>query len=105
MLVIFGKKNKIIEAYEDLDSVCENCDSKSIFYFVYLDYYHIFWIPIFPVLKYGGMHCDNCGKSHVNVINAKSSEYEKQTRTPIYMYTITIFFLLIVSSAIIKAVF
>jgi len=105
MIYIWGRNTKTLEVFEDSDSVREECDTKSLFYFVYQDYYHVFGIPVFPLLKYGGMHCDSCGKSHINIINAKLSEYEKQTRTPIYMYSFTILLLVIIIETILKDIF
>ncbi|MCW3103660.1 MAG: hypothetical protein JWO09_2100 [Bacteroidetes bacterium] len=96
MIVLWGKKTKILETYQDEDTICENCSSNSVSYFVYQDYYHIFFIPLFPILKYGGMYCSNCDNSHIHTINSKLSEYERRTRTPISMYSFPIIILIII---------
>lgn len=102
MIILWGRKTKILETYEDDDSICDNCNTNSITYFVYQDYYHIFFIPLFPILKYGGLYCRNCEKSHINTISSKLSEYEKLTRTPIYMYSFPIIILIIIILNLLK---
>ncbi len=96
MIILWGKKTKTLEIYQEGNTACDDCHASSISYFVYQDYYHIFFIPIFPTSKYGGMYCDNCEKSHINTINSKLAEYERQTRTPISMFSFPIIILIII---------
>lgn len=105
MIFLWGKNTKTLEIYEDIDSACEECGAKTLFYIVYQDYYHIFGLPVFPLLKYGGIYCDSCENSKVNIISTKLSEYEKKTRTPIYMYSFTIVLLVIIIEMFFKSIF
>lgn len=104
MLLIWGKKTRLIKMYYDEDSQCEVCKKTSINYFVNQTYYDLFWIPVFPLLKSVGTYCSNCQNMKSEVFNQKSSDYEKQTKTPIYMHTWLIIFILVLIYAIINTI-
>ena len=87
MFFIAGRRSKIIGTYEDENTPCEDCNSNSLVYFIYQEYYHLFWLPVIPTRKFGGIYCESCEKSKVDVINKKVGEYEEKTKTPIYMYS------------------
>lgn len=103
MIFIWGKTNRILEIYSDKDLVCENCASTDIVYIVNQGYYHLFWIPIFPSLKFVGLYCNDCQRSIEEVYSKTARIYEDQTKTPIYMYSWPIIFLIIIALGIINS--
>jgi hypothetical protein len=87
MLLILGKNTRLLEVYEDEDSVCENCNECSINYTVSQTYFHFFWIPVFPLLKIVGIYCSHCHHTINEVFSQKGAQYEKKTVTPLNMFT------------------
>jgi len=105
MIIILGKANKILNIYDDYFSKCEKCHSSDIVYIVHQNYYHLFGIPVFPELKYVGIFCNACQHSTIDVINETAGMYEKQTKTPIYMYSWIIIALSIIIINLLKSIF
>jgi hypothetical protein len=105
MIIVFGKANKILKIYDDHFSKCEKCQSSDIDYIVHQNYYHLFWIPIFPGLKFVGIYCNYCQNSKTDVINETAANYDKLTKTPLYMYSWIIIVLFIISINLLKSLF
>lgn len=90
MLLIHGKKTVTIKKHDDYNIQCSNCKKISVRYFIYHEYYHFFFIPIFPSgIKSGEGICSNCNK----INNTKTEDYILRTRTPIYFYSWIIIFI------------
>lgn len=102
MFLIWGKSTRIIKTYIEGYISCEQCKSRNVEYVVHQTYYHLFWVPIFPLLKTVGIYCNNCKDSHEEIYSKTALEYEKQTKTPIYMYSWTIIILSIIAYIILK---
>src|ERR1700753_1324743 len=59
-MIIYGWKSSQV-ATEDLAESCPHCSSRnSLRLFVFQKYAHIFWIPFFPIGKYGATQCGHC---------------------------------------------
>ena len=97
MFLIWGKSSKIIKTYPDSAFTCVNCNSRDISYVVKQYYFHFFWIPVFPLLKTVGNYCNNCQYSNEEIYSTTALMYEKQTKTPLLMYSWTIIFVTIMS--------
>jgi hypothetical protein len=102
MFLIWGRSTRIIKIYTDGYISCENCKSRMIDYFVHQTYFHLFWIPVFPLIKTVGNTCKNCEFVNNEVFSQTALDYEKQTKTPIYMYSWTIVITLIVVYVFLK---
>lgn len=105
MIFIGGKASRILEIYSEHFSKCEKCNSSDIVYIVHQSYYHLFWIPIFPVIKFVGMHCNECQHSIAEVYSKIAIKFEEQTKTPFYMYSWPIIVLLIIAINILNSLF
>jgi hypothetical protein len=92
MIFLWGRRNKVLDAYSDENCKCENCNSNNLIYFVNQNYYHLFWIPIVPNNKFAGTYCPDCIESKQVVYSETGARLIKQTRTPIYMYSLLIIF-------------
>ena len=91
MFLIYGKRTLKIKKYEDYSVRCNNCKSYSIKYSVYINYYHFFFIPVYPIgLKTVKTQCLNCNDTFND---EKVNHYLSITKTPIYLYTIPLIIL------------
>lgn len=81
-----------LKSFPDPSSKCENCNATSLNYIVRQSYYHLLWIPVFPLHKFVGTHCKNCGATRTQVYSQNTTLYEKKTTTPIYLYALPILF-------------
>lgn len=90
MIFLWGRRNKVLEAYADENYKCENCNSNNLIYTVTQNYFHFFWIPLVPVNKFVGTYCPDCLESKKVVYGQTSARLERQTRTPVYMYSLLI---------------
>lgn len=60
-MIIFGTRTKTLKSKEISFYDCENCKSKGTVTFLFLArYFHIFWIPVFPISKKGISQCSHC---------------------------------------------
>lgn len=83
-MIIVGARTMRIKRFRDRDLVCPNCGEYTREFNVYKQYFHIFFIPVFPVSsKQITSHCCSCGHQS----NEKMDFYLKQTRTPLYLFT------------------
>ncbi|RAW00276.1 hypothetical protein [Pseudochryseolinea flava] len=100
MIFIFGRKRaKIKKAFDHVGS-CTSCNSIGVQFEIFRDYYHLFWIPIFPVGdKETEGRCTQCGKP--NNYNPRAKHFESVTRTPIYLYAGVLFFLILIGSLVV----
>jgi len=86
MLIIYGRKSANIKSDINHEHVCSNCNKLDLGIKVYRDYFHIFFLPFFPIsYKEVKIRCNNCGEP--KYIEPLQKQYEKSTRTPFYMYT------------------
>ncbi len=96
MFILHGRRTAKIKKYTDVHQNCKSCKVFDLDVRVYRDYYHLFFIPVFPIgVKTAKINCKNCGEPFR--MDSLQSEYEKKTRTPFYLYTIPILFALLIA--------
>ncbi len=86
MLFIFGKRVAKIAKYTDSDHICYPCKAFEREVSVYMPYFHLCFIPVFPIgKKQLEVRCKNCGdETRTEGIVKK---YEKRAKTPFYLYS------------------
>ena len=93
-IIIYGLKQAPIDIAEVVMS-CPSCESDSFAeIMVYSNYYHIFFIPIYPVSKEVNIICQKCGlKSyHVPFPPKSLKDYDQlksRFKHPWYTYSFT----------------
>ena len=85
MIVIHGKRKIRIKRYNDSNIKCEQCHCYGQIFSVYQEYFHLFFVPFFPLgYKIINSVCPHC-KDSFN--EEKTKHYLSLTRTPLYLYT------------------
>lgn len=85
MFIIYGKKAAKIKSDTNQQHICQNCKDFDLDIKVYRLYFHVFFIPLFPLgPKEVKIRCNNCGES--KWIAPLQQHYEKVSRTPFYLY-------------------
>lgn len=98
MLLIFGRRTAKIKSYRDQSIKCEKCGQFDVKFLVYLEYFHIFFIPLFPSgIKEIEGKCNNCGRRN---FNQKKEDYLSLTRTPFYVYTAPLLIAVLIGAGI-----
>jgi hypothetical protein len=86
MLYIFGRKVARIAKYTDKEHICYPCKAFEREVSVYMPYFHLCFIPVFPIgKKQFEVRCTNCGddtKSE-NLVR----KYEQRAKTPLYLFS------------------
>ncbi|HMG89829.1 MAG TPA: hypothetical protein VK589_07210 [Chryseolinea sp.] len=86
MIFIYGRRKAKIKKTSDHVGSCTTCNSIGLEFEIYRDYFHLFWIPLFPIgSKESKVYCTKCGKP--NNFNPRVKHFESVTRTPIYLYS------------------
>ena len=63
MFVLFGLRRVFLKSFLVKSKICPACKNhNSIIYNIYRRHFHIFWIPIFPLLKIYNAKCNQCLK-------------------------------------------
>lgn len=96
-MLIFGTKTIPQKTLRIKNETCQHCSKiDTTTYTVATEYFHIFWIPTFPLPKKYSVYCEFCRNIFVNdeikpnlylVIQA----FSKQIKTPIYYWVGTLF--------------
>lgn len=90
-MVSYGIKAKALVT-ETVVEKCPSCGKmNTVELTVYQKYFHIFWIPCFPVGKKGVSECGHCKqvleqKQMPEALKLAYSNLKAQTKTPIYMF-------------------
>lgn len=90
-MIIYGWNSKILK-HAPLENVeCEHCHEKSSQIGIISNYFHVFWIPLFPYSKKATIVCNHC--SHVTSekqmspdFKAKVSALKAAVPTPKYLF-------------------
>jgi zinc-ribbon family len=91
MFVIYGRRTARIKKYTDNQQACQSCKTFDLDIKVYRDYYHLFFIPVFPVGdKTVKIRCNNCGEPMR--LETIQKHYESISKTPFYLFTFPILF-------------
>ena len=97
MFLITGTRTVRIKTYSDQAHRCDACKDFDLSVAVYQPYFHIIFIPVAPNgVKTTKAHCSSCGQPFRN--DTMNREYEKKTRTPFYLYTLTILIGLLIAA-------
>jgi hypothetical protein len=100
MIFIYGRKKAKIKSTTDHIGACTTCNSIGLEFEIFRDYYHLFWIPLFPIGdKEFKVHCIKCGKP--NNFNPRVKHFESITRTPLYLYSGLLIFLTLIITLVI----
>ena len=86
MFLVYGRKKARIKTIHDNTGRCTTCGAHDLKFEIYREYFHIFWIPFFPLgPKETIVTCTKCG--HGNNSSDRLENYEATTRTPIYLFS------------------
>ena len=89
MFLLKGTRTAMIQVYSDHEHRCDSCKDFNITVAVYQPYFHFFFIPVAPNgEKSVKAHCSNCSQPFRN--DSMNRIYEEKTKSPLYLYTITI---------------
>lgn len=89
-MIIYGTKAKVIKT-SSIDTACESCDKSQHYLHFVQKYFHIFWIPVFPLSKEAILECQHCKKvtgqkemtvQQKNMVKSKRGD----VKAPVYMY-------------------
>jgi hypothetical protein len=99
MFLIHGRRKARIKRYRHFEQACFHCGAHDLDVNIYMEHYHIFFIPIFPVGdKTSDIRCHKCkGLMRVDSIQ---KHYEDFSRTPFYLYTVPLIFAALIGTAI-----
>ncbi|NIG55787.1 hypothetical protein [Chitinophaga sp. Cy-1792] len=104
MILLRGKLTAHIHNATNHDHVCENCGDADLDVNVFREYTHLFFLPLFPSsYKDVKIQCNTCGEK--KFIGHLQQQYEKSTRTPLYLYTGLILAISLISLPFIIALF
>ncbi|MBO9657633.1 MAG: zinc-ribbon domain-containing protein [Chitinophagaceae bacterium] len=93
IFIRYGKYQRLLGIHEPFESQCPNCrEIGSISFAIQAEYFHIWYIPFFPVEKDGFARCSNCPHKVDSLKFNRTTrddfkEIKKQFRYPLYMYT------------------
>lgn len=60
-MIIFGLRSGNTRQRELSSYDCSHCHTKqSVQFYFFVRYFHIFWIPVFPLYRSGGSQCSHC---------------------------------------------
>lgn len=95
MFLIYGRKTARIKRFTDHQESCKSCKSFDLDVKVYRDYYHLFFIPVFPVGdKSSSIRCNKCTEPFR--VEATQKQYARTARTPFYLYALIIIIISII---------
>ena len=82
MFILFGAK-PIISPPMPTGRTCSECGCiESIFVVPAQEYFHVFWIPMFPLVKKYTFICNNCGGEFTEPKKEIPLEVKRQCKTP-----------------------
>ena len=91
-MIRFGTKSKLIGT----DAIFEKCPScerqTSIDIYIYQKYFHIFWIPFFPLERIVASQCSNCkqvskSENMTGSFKTACESVKRKGKTPIWMFS------------------
>lgn len=60
-MLFFGTRSKKIKKGRLSNTTCVNCDGNtSMTYTVFVKYFHVYWVPVFPFRKKTTIECNDC---------------------------------------------
>ena len=99
MILIYGRKKIRIKKYDDDHIKCDHCNGYGQRFSVYQEYFHLFFIPLFPLdIKTIKTVCLKCNDTFND---ENRNHYLSITRTPIYLYAGIILFAGLITTLVI----
>jgi len=101
-MIIYGSRSSRLTSFASRRAVCPNCSNQNTIHFsFYSRHVHIFWIPMFPIGKFGESQCSHCKQSlsYAKMPNDWKQEYKalkENVKTPFWKYTGLALFLLFI---------
>ena len=106
-MIIYGVRTAKVRSGYPGQAPCPNChNSGTIAYDITQRYFHVFWIPVFPLKKKIVSGCKSCHfvtelKQMPNVLKEDALRAKSQVRTPFYLFS----FLIIIAVGVPFAVY
>ena len=104
-MIVFGARASKIKKFETLFIKCAYCEKRGIHTIsIFGSYFHVYWIPVFPIGKKGVAECTSCKrtteeKDFSPELKSQYVEEKLNTKRPFWywsgLYIIAIFFGLI----------
>jgi len=89
-MLIFGSGTKTLGSKKLQLENCPNCDANNLHITCVVKYFHIFWIPTFPLERMAYPKCQNCGQEP-RITNQKTIDKIRQEKKsfqyPLYLYS------------------
>lgn len=79
MYIHFGTRLVTLKTAPSPGMICPQCSTKgSLVFMVFSRYWHIYWLPMFPIGRTGGCQCGQCGTQwlHKDMNRAMRVEYD-----------------------------
>jgi len=74
-MIIFGTGSKTIATEKANDFSCTSCQNETLYAVIIARYFHIFWIPFFPIGKKLYLSCSHCKKVSEHNISSLSQKH------------------------------
>lgn len=99
-MILFGRKAHHLGLEEDSSENCKKCGNSKIVISVFQKYFHILWLPMFPIKKEAASQCLTCREVLVEKKFSKhhqliAKELKKKHKSPLWVF-VGIFLLLVV---------
>lgn len=84
-MINFGSRMMRIKKYHDYGIICEKCGRNHQIFYIYQQYFHVLFIPFFPMF----MRTIRCKCAYCNdTLNLKKKdEYLSKAKKPFYLYS------------------
>ncbi len=92
-MIVYGSHPVRIKSHNDKTLKCPNCDTQGSLYFQYYSTHaHVFWIPLFPVMRKGYSSCSNCNqevkpKNMTDHVRRAYDSIKSDTKVPIWQFS------------------
>ena len=86
-MILFGRKDKHLGLEKLEGQVCEKCGRKGVVVSLFLNYFHLLWLPCAPISRRAASQCLHCGHIEVDkkfdeVRSESMQRLKKQHLTP-----------------------
>jgi hypothetical protein len=91
-MISYGTRSKLIGT-ETIFEKCPSCEKQTSFdIYIYQKYFHIFWIPFFPLERTVASQCSNCkqvaqSKNMTGAFKTACESVKRNGKTPIWMFS------------------
>ena len=90
-MILFGRKTHHLGLTTSKNIACENCKKKHLAISVFQKYFHILWLPMFPIKKDCASQCIKCKnvlieKRFSDQSKAIAVSLKKKHKTPFFTF-------------------